>query len=282
MRNISDFYCIFASLMELKLLENFVKMGKKIATSGTLIFLILFAFYGLAETADWKQTMQNANDAYQKQDYATAVTLYQQIADAGNEGSILYYNLGNAYYKNGNSAKALLYYERALRLDPRNEDIKHNIAFVNQKLIDKIDALPEIFITRWWNALSQSLTSNGWAIFSIVCSALIFILLAVILLVKNQLTKSITLIVTIICAIILIFSVIFSSKEKNRYMKEPEAIVMDLVLNVKSSPDSKSGDLFVIHEGLKVAITDRVNEWVEIRLPNGDKGWVKAQSVEEI
>lgn len=65
-------------------------------------------------------------------------------------------------------------------------------------------------------------------------------------------------------------------------MKEPEAIVMDLVLNVKSSPDSKSGDLFVIHEGLKVAITDRVNEWVEIRLPNGDKGWVKAQSVEEI
>ena len=253
---------------------------RKILT--TLIISFILFLSNIVAAEDFSKTMSDANNAYQKNDFETAAALYQQITDAGNEGSVLYYNLGNAYYKSGNAAKAILYYERALRLDPRNEDIQHNLAFVNQKLIDKIDVLPEIFIVRWWNSLSRSFTATGWAIISIICSALFFILLAIMFLSKNQIIRNITVAGTLICALILVFSVIFASKEKNRYVKQPEAIVMELVLNVKSSPDEKSGDLFVIHEGLKVAVTDRIGEWVEIKLPNGDKGWVKAQSVEEI
>lgn len=257
-------------------------MKKTITKASAFLLCLFFSFLTATASDNYGETMRKANDAYQNKDYETAVTLYQQIADAGNEGEVLYYNLGNAYYKSGNNAKALLYYERALRLAPSNEDIKHNIAFVNQKLIDKIDVLPEIFITRWWNAISHSLTSNGWSVVSIVCSILFFVFLATTMLVRKQTIRNLTVSLAVISLFLLIFSMIFASKEKKRYDNAPEAIVMDLVLNVKSSPDMKSGDLFVIHEGLKVVVTDRVNEWIEIKLPNGDKGWVKSQSVEEI
>ncbi|MCQ2286563.1 MAG: tetratricopeptide repeat protein [Bacteroidales bacterium] len=199
---------------------------KSIIGSLLLGFFLLFCNYLSANNLN--QVMQQANEAYQQKDYATSIDLYQQIVEAGNEGAILYYNLGNAYFKNDELAKAVLWYERARRLDPRNEDIQHNIAFVNQKLIDKIDVLPELFITRWWKGVSQSFTSNGWAIASIIFSALFFLFLALFLLLKNPRIKSLSIILSIICIVLLIFSILFAHQEKNRYEKHPEAIVMDL------------------------------------------------------
>ena len=245
----------------------------------------LFLFFGAAVTSfaqDHNAMMKAANEAYQKQKFEEAAVLYQQIADAGNEGSVLYYNLGNAYFKCDENGKALLWYERALRLDPRNEDIKHNIAFVNQKLVDKIDIMPELFISRWWNALSSSLTSHSWAVCSIIASLLFFVCLAGMLLLKRPALHSVCTWCSLLCLLLLIFSIIFANKEKDRYLETPEAIVMSPVLNVKSTPGTASNDLFVIHEGLKVEVTDHLNEWVEIKLPNGDKGWVEAKAVEII
>lgn len=230
----------------------------------------------------YQQLMQRANTAYQQQQYAEAVALYQQIADAGNEGSVLYYNLGNAYYKTDDLSHALLWYERALRLDPRNEDIKHNIAFVNRQLVDRIEVLPELFITRWWNALSKSLTSNTWAILSIIFCALMFLSVVLLLVARRPWLRSLGLATTVLCLLLTVFPIIFAHKEAVRYEKFPEAIVMQPVLNAKSTPNATGNDLFVIHEGLKVGVTDRLNDWLEIKLPNGEKGWVPAQGVEGI
>lgn len=249
------------------------------------LFNILFLFCCISATAfaqNYDDMMRHANEAYQKQQFEEAAALYQQIADAGNEGSVLYYNLGNAYFKCEENGKALLWYERALRLDPRNEDIKHNIAFVNQKLVDRIEEMPELFVTRWWNALSGSLTSHSWAVFSIIASLLFFVTLAGMLLLKRPALRSVCTWGSFLCLILLVFSIIFANKEKNRYWETPEAIVMRPVLNVKNTPGTSSRDLFVIHEGLKVEVTDHLNEWVEIKLPNGEKGWVEAQAVEMI
>ena len=226
--------------------------------------------------------MQQANAAYQANDFKTAIEFYTKVVDVQYESVTLYYNLGNAYFKSGDNARALLWLERARRLDPNNEDIIHNINFVQQKLIDKIEQLPEFFIVKWWNNCSQLLTGNQWAICSIIACALFVLCLLFILLIRISWIRSSSIFIAVLALFFAIFSIIFSKKETSRYVQHPEGIIMGYVVNVKSTPTEKGSDLFVIHAGLKVGITDRLNEWVEIRLPNGEKGWAPASQVEEI
>lgn len=177
---------------------------------------------------------------------------------------------------------ALLWYERALRLDPSNEDIKHNIAYANLQITDKIDELPEIFIVRWWNGLSQSMTATGWAVMAVVFGAVFALAVALMLVSRRRWLSVTSVVLALLSLLIAIFSLIFASQESKRYVRQPEAIVMQSVVNAKGTPDESGTTLFVIHEGLKVAITDRVGTWVEIKLSNGEKGWVEDSSIEVI
>jgi tetratricopeptide (TPR) repeat protein len=226
--------------------------------------------------------MQEANSAYQSNNLENAIALYSKVVDLQYESAILYYNLGNAYFKSGDNARALLWLERANRLSPNNEDIIHNINFIQLKLIDKIDVMPELFIAKWWNGCSKLLTGNQWAICSIALCALLVLCLLLILLIRIPWIRSISIFIAILALIFTIFSIIFSKKETSRYVQHPEGIIMGYVVNVKSTPTEKGSELFVIHSGLKVGITDQLNEWTEIRLPNGEKGWILGEQVEVI
>lgn len=245
-------------------------------------FIALLTISSLVFASVDDSLMQQGNAAYQSGDYDRAIRCYQEIVDHGNEGAILYYNMGNAYFKSKQTAEALLWYERALRLDPSNEDIKHNIAYANMQITDKIEVLPELFVVRWWNALSKSMTVTGWAVMAVVFGALFALSIALMLVSRRRWLSVTAVVLAFISLLIAIFSLIFASKESKRYIQQPEAIVMQSVVNAKGTPDESGTSLFVIHEGLKVAVTDRVGTWVEIRLPNGEKGWVEATSIEVI
>jgi len=229
-----------------------------------------------------EQLLRRADSAYQQENYTDAITLYEQIAANGNEGSILFYNLGNAYYKNGDNAKALLWYERALKLDPTDEDIQHNIAFVNQKIIDKIDAVPETLFAQWWQKVTNLMNERQWAILSIIGSFLLFLSIGAYLFARSGGLRTTGFVTFWISIIIIVFSVIFAHKQKEKATQHTEAIVMDLVVDAKNAPNAGGKNLFVIHEGLKVQITNEMNGWVEIRLPNGEKGWIAQNSIEKI
>ena len=244
------------------------------------IALLSASFFTFASVDD--SLMQQGNTAYQNGDYDLAIDCYQEIIDHGNEGAILYYNLGNAYFKAKQTADALLWYERALRLDPSNEDIKHNITYANLQITDKIEVLPELFIVRWWNGLSKSMTVTGWAVMAVVFGAIFALSIALMLASRRRWLSVAAVALAFISLLIAIFSLIFASKENKRYVNQPEAIVMQSVVNAKGTPNESGTSLFVIHEGLKVAVTDRVGTWVEIKLPNGEKGWVEASSIEII
>lgn len=245
-------------------------------------FIALLTISSLVFASVDDSLMQQGNAAYQSGDYDRAIRCYQEIVNHGNEGAILYYNMGNAYFKSKQTAEALLWYERALRLDPSNEDIKHNIAYANMQITDKIEVLPELFVVRWWNALSKSMTVTGWAVMAVVFGALFALSIALMLVSRRRWLSVTAVVLAFISLLIAIFSLIFASKESKRYIQQPEAIVMQSVVNAKGTPDESGTSLFVIHEGLKVAVTDRVGTWVEIRLPNGEKGWVEATSIEVI
>lgn len=226
--------------------------------------------------------MSRADSAYQQENYTDAIALYEQIVANGNEGATLFYNLGNAYYKNGENAKALLWYERALKLDPSDEDIQHNIAFVNRKIIDKIDAVPETLFAQWWQKVTNLMNERQWAILSIIGSFLLFLSIGAYLFARSSGLRTTGFVTFWLSIIVIVFSVIFSAKQKEKATQHTEAIVMDLVVDAKNAPNAGGKNLFVIHEGLKVQITNEMNGWVEIRLPNGEKGWIAQNSIEKI
>ena len=247
------------------------------------MFLLIMAIPFLSVYASQDTSLLvRANEAYRNNEFDIAGQYYTEIINQGNEGAILFYNLGNCYYKSGENAKAILWYERALRLDPRNDDVQHNLLFVRQKLTDKIDQIPELFISKLWDNISKSMTSHHWAILSIAFSFLLFLLIAFVILSKRQWVRVTSFFFSIITVTLFIVSILFANKESKRAVKIPEAIIMQSVVTTKNTPVKSGSDLFVIHEGLKVSITDKVGEWYEIKIPNGEKGWVEQDCLEII
>jgi tetratricopeptide (TPR) repeat protein len=226
--------------------------------------------------------MDEGNTAYQNKQYEKAISQYQNIIDKNFESAILFYNLGNAYYKNNEKAKSLLWYERALKLEPSNDDIIHNITFVNQKLEDKIETLPELFITRWFQSTASSLSAHQWAILSIVSFGILLLSILCFLLIHKLWIRYSSVISHILALFIFIFSIYFAIKNTQIMKNHNDAIVMKSIVVGKSAPNDSGNDLFVIHEGLKVQITDQLNDWYEIKLPNGEKGWVAYTEIERI
>jgi tetratricopeptide (TPR) repeat protein len=226
--------------------------------------------------------LQKANESYTKEQFKQAIDLYNQILMTNMESAEVYYNLGNAYYKTNQFTLAILNYERAKLLAPDDEDISFNLQVANQKVVDSIQELPGIFIFRWWNSLVNSQTTDTWAVFSILSFVVFLTMLGFYFFARTSEVKRITFWSGCFLIVFSIFSWSFAAKQKSRLVNHSEAIVMHPTVTVKSSPSDKGTSLFVVHEGLKVKITDKLGDWVEIRLADGNKGWLLAESIERI
>ena len=182
-------------------------------------------------------------------------------------------------YKLRNYPLAIYYYEKSLKLDPNNDDTKHNIEIAQLFLTDKIEAVPELFIKTWWNNLSNTFTLNTWSIitlaligFSLIC-IFFYITARTRGLKKSMFFTGLLFIVLTICS----FSI---SAEKYNYTNtNNEGIIIVPTITIKSSPSSSSVDLFVLHEGSKVKILDNTDGWEKIKIANGSIGWLPASSV---
>jgi hypothetical protein len=201
---------------------------------------------------------------------------------SGIESPEVYFNLGNAYYKTKQYTLSILNYERAKLLAPDDEDIEFNLQVANQKVVDSIQELPGIFIVRWWNALVNSQTTDTWAVISIFSFVVFLTMLGFYFFAKTSEVKRITFWSGCFLIVFTIFSYTFAAKQKSRLVNHTYAIVMQPTVTVKSSPSETGTNLFVVHEGLKVRITDKLGDWVEIRLADGNKGWLLTESVERI
>jgi len=225
---------------------------------------------------------KKANEAYVRKDYSTAIRLYDNLIEQGIKSADLYYNVGNAYYKNGEVSKSILWYERALRLDPSNEDIKHNILYVNQKIIDDMDVMPEFIITTWIRNIYGMLSSKGWAIVSVIVCFMLFGVIALMLLSSLSKRRIYLFFTAIVFFMFFGISIAFAFIQYKQSIRTDEAIITQLSVVVKSMPDKSGTDLFTVHEGLKVKIEDKVGSWMEVVFPNGNKGWIQRNSVEII
>jgi tetratricopeptide (TPR) repeat protein len=243
---------------------------------------LITASFELEASFNTDSVFNEANRNYINQNYEEAIEQYKSILDQGYESAELYYNLGNAYYKITNYPKAILFYEKALLHDPRNKNIKFNLAKAQIYIVDKINEIPEFIIKKWWHVVVTWFRSDFWAKLS-----LLSFVIGIVGLLIFSLTKKISLRRTgfytgLILILFSIFSFIMAAEAKSVLINSNGAIVMTPTVTVKGSPSNSSTDLFIIHEGTKVYILDEFDEWFEIKLSDGKQGWLLKTDIEPI
>lgn len=225
---------------------------------------------------------KEANSFYNEGEYQKAIANYLKVLETGQHSVSLYYNLGNAYYKVNQIAPSIYYYEKALLLDPNDADVKNNLLFAQNMTIDAIDVLPQTGFTKLVENMISKFSYHTWAVASIV-----FMILFVtnflgyyfsIYQNKKRLFFAICLIALIACGL----SFAFAYHQYNTIKNQRPAIIFEKETEVRSEPNDRSEEVFLLHEGTKVNVQDELGEWKKIRLTDGKTGWLPTKTLREI
>lgn len=262
-------------------IEATMKKTKKSGNMATKIVLILVVCLS-SVTTSFAVTKVEADSAYARGEYQQAIKDYEALLKQGASAD-LYYNLGNAYYRTENITRAVLNYERALLLSPGDRDIRFNLQIAQSKTIDKIVPESEMFFFTWYKSLVNLMSVDGWARTSLVSLTLVIILLLVYLFSDRIWLRKIGFFGGIILLLLFVLSNIFAWQQKQNLLFRKGAIVIAPSVTVKSTPANNGTDLFILHEGTKVMITDgSMKGWKEIRVADGKEGWIESKQLEEI
>ncbi|MCP4120540.1 MAG: tetratricopeptide repeat protein [Bacteroidetes bacterium] len=241
--------------------------------------LIAFLIISIALMAS-ATSFEEANTAYKEGNYSHAIELYETLATEDGHSQV-HYNLGNAYYKTGNTAKAILHFEKALKYAPDDADVQHNLKIANLMVVDKLEATPEFFLLTWWKQIATRQKANAWTIAFLAflwISILAFLAFAFLQAGGKKLfffSGSIGILLAIILLLLAVTRHRFDTNNNN-------AIIQSSSVSVKSEPAHSGTDLFIIHEGLKVKVLDSEYDWLKIELADGKEGWVSANVLEAI
>lgn len=223
-----------------------------------------------------------ANNLYTSEEYQKAIPVYEQILASGNESAKLYFNLGNAYYKAGEINKAILNYERAKVLAPQDEDVEFNLRIANQFVVTKIDELPKPFFVRWKTSIVNKYPADTWAVISIGSFVIFLFLLGLFFFSRNVAVRRFSFWISMTLIVISVIAFSLAGKQKKKINTRDQAIVFCPRVTVKSSPSESGTDLFLIYEGLKIQVTDSLGSWTEIRLADGNQGWLRDSCIVKI
>ena len=223
-----------------------------------------------------------ANTAYINGDYHGAVEYYEEILSRGLSSVRLCYNLANSYFKEDRLGKAILFYHRALRMAPGNDDVRYNLQVAEARAKDKIELIPEFFLTKWMRDVRHTMSCTAWSLLSLVvllCALGLFLLY---LLASRLSLRKAGFYGTLVAVVLFVASSWFALGERREMLDDTQAVVMSTSTAVKSSPDKSATDLFVLHEGTLVEISDRLDGWCEVTIADGKKGWLESKTIETI
>ncbi|NQU53586.1 MAG: tetratricopeptide repeat protein [Bacteroidetes bacterium] len=247
-----------------------------------LFFLGILISWNSFSQENKTQLWEKANAFYTTEEYQQALSIYEKIVQTGEESAKLYFNLGNAYYKTGDVNKAILNFERAKVLAPHDADIDFNLQIANQFVVTKIEALPQPFFLRWRTSVTNKYPTDTWSAISIGAFILFLIFLGFFVFSRSSAIKRITFWFGIIAIVFSGFTFSFASQQKEVITNRKHAIVFCPRVTVKSSPTQTGTDLFLIYEGLKIEITDSLDTWKEIKLADGNEGWLPDSCIVKI
>lgn len=225
-----------------------------------------------------------ANAQYAEGNYAEAAAQYQQIIAESDEGVVaaeVYYNLGNAYFKQGELAQSILAYERALRIKPSYKDAKYNLEFAQSRIVDNIEDTHSFFLSNWLKAIRNALSQQTWIILSISLFLFTLVCFFFYAFSRSIWLRKIAFYISVLFLLISIGACANAGSLYQRDTQRAEAIITQGIVNAKASPDRSGTDLFTIHEGTKVEITETIGEWCCIHVGN-NIGWIQLSHVERI
>jgi tetratricopeptide (TPR) repeat protein len=214
--------------------------------------------------------------------YQDAIKSYDLVLESGFESAEIYYNKGNSYFKLNDLPSAILFYEKARKLKPNDKDIQFNLNVANSRIIDNIESVPEIFLKTWWNNFYNMFSANGWTKITIGLFIIFLLFVSIYILSSNRFIKKLFFGIGVIFFLSTLFSFALSYQKYYYSIEQKEAIVFQATVTIKSSPNKNSVDLFVIHEGTKVYISDELDGWYEIKIANGSVGWLPKSSTKLI
>ena len=248
----------------------------------TIYIIALLATLSVSASPTSAEHWEAGNKHYIEGNFDKAVEEYHAILDGGEYSMKLYYNLANAYFKLGNIGKSILYYNKALRIAPSEEDVRHNLAIAEAQTKDRIAVVPEFFLNRWLRTMRNSMSCTAWSALSLVALGVLLAFALLFLLASRIRWRKLGFYGALCCATLFVTLTSFAVSSRNDMLERDEAIVMGSAISVKSSPDASATDLFVLHEGTKVKVLTEVDEWCEVVIADGKKGWTLKNNVEEI
>lgn len=235
--------------------------------------------HALNEETPLSECMQTGNEYYEAGKYTEAIEAYKAIEQRGYFSVELYFNLGNAYFKQNSIGKAILYFERAKRLDPNDEDVNFNLEYARATTVDNIETGGSFWFKDMVHVYLKFNSVNGWAWLSL--ALLFFSVLTWSVFLSNRFSGP-TLVLTFVVSTVLALVSLFSSFGRKSLDAQRQAVLLNEGITVKSAPSKKGEDMFIIHEGTKMELLDVYQDWLKIRLDNGNVGWLPQTSVEEI
>jgi tetratricopeptide (TPR) repeat protein len=245
-----------------------------------LIFIFISLFVREAASQDTnKDKFYQGVTYFTAGSYKEALQIWTDIYNTGYRSANLDYNIGNAYFKLNNIPSAILFYERAYLLKPADENINYNLLIARTLIVDRFQEIPELFFIKWYNFVSLFLSTNSWAKISITSFILFLLLLSLYIYSSRYRHKIIGFWLGVFFIVLSLTSLAFTIRNKSLVYDSHKAIISSPMVNGKSSPDKSGNDIFVLHEGTKVTVEDGVGEWSEIRLSDGNKGWVPLNSL---
>ena len=265
-------------------IDSSMKKGISAAAAAPVIALLLALPLGAQAAESYPDSLWKAGvEAYSAGQWAEALQDWSDVAATGLRSKELYYNLGNAYFKTGETAQAVLNYERALRLDPSDADVRYNLEFARAMTQDRIDEVPEFILKTWIRKIGYWMSSDAWAVLSLVFLAMTLALVLLFLLGPTAGMRRTGFFAGIATLLLSLAAFGFARSQKADAERHDEAIVMRPVSSVTSSPSSDAAkSLFILHEGTKVKVLDEVSGYKDIELADGRRGWIASGDIEII
>ena len=268
-------------------IESQLKSGKTSRKPAGAAVLLLLLGLGLSAAparaeGDVSSLWKAGNEAFAAEQWQNALNYYQMIEGEDLESADLYYNVGNTYFKMGDNAHAILYYERALKLDPAHADARHNLEIATQLTLDRVDAIPDFILVSWFRGVRQSLSADTWAWLTLALLLIAGVLLTLFLRGSSRGLRKVSFILACVIAALSIATFVFSLLQRKAVSRKDSAIVTAPVCSVKSSPADGGKTVFVLHEGTKVRLLDSVGDWTKLEIADGRQGWATTNSMEVI
>ncbi len=246
-----------------------------------LLFLSLTAFLPLHATSATDSLKTAADSAYARTDYGEAVRLYETLAKDAPDATV-YYNLGNAYYRKNEPGKAILNYRRALRIDPSDEDVRYNLELCMSHSADRFDKPAEMFFVTWTRHLIHSRNADAWGALAL-CALIAALLFALLYLFAGRLAVRKTgLAAAALCALAVVVLHVFAFLRSERETAGNEAVVMGEA-QIYDAPSFSAKKVRMLHEGTTLEVLDGYAKgWLQVEMPDGNRGWLSADRVEKI